>query len=364
MFGEILGGIGAGASAFADATTAERDQRAREAFERRKLEVQQLVDELAREHDVTMENTRFAHETELDRNRESDTARREERQAGQRTQDRVVDRALANTDRDAARRVAQMERDATTQSQESFIKTLSPDEQKRARGAILGITLPAPARENLERVDTINEQGQDVTQFVAPRAGQSFLKLKKDEARDDPALPQGVRSYISGFGPRYADRAGAEEELRKALPDLQRDHPRLDVNKAFQLLDGVYGTRPPKKAVGEGGFEDLPPASGTTAASAAPPPAAAPPARPSAFPTMRPVASHAGAPAAAAPAPKPSVPNVDASAIPAPVRSSTTSAAAAAPAVLSGADIKPGKYTLTDGTVWIVQPGQPPQQVK
>jgi hypothetical protein len=58
--------------------------------------------------------------------------------------------------------------------------------------------------------------------------------------RDDPAMPQGVRSYLGDLVSRYqSDPAGARAELQSAAPSLLRDHPNLDLVKVTQQMNAM-----------------------------------------------------------------------------------------------------------------------------
>jgi hypothetical protein len=58
--------------------------------------------------------------------------------------------------------------------------------------------------------------------------------------RDDPAMPQGVRSYLGDLVSRYqSDPAVARAELQRAAPSLLRDHPNLDLVKVTQQMNAM-----------------------------------------------------------------------------------------------------------------------------
>lgn len=72
--------------------------------------------------------------------------------------------------------------------------------------------------------------------------------------KDDPKLPNGVRAYMGQLLSTYGeDRAGAEDELRRAMPSLQQDHPGLDLTAVRRQFDAAF----PKPPAGGGGAAAL-----------------------------------------------------------------------------------------------------------
>lgn len=73
------------------------------------------------------------------------------------------------------------------------------------------------------------------------RIDQKFEKPEKPKPDDDPALPKGVVAYIATLPSKYrGDYAQAAAELQRAMPDLLRDHPRMDVRKARSAFDALF----------------------------------------------------------------------------------------------------------------------------
>lgn len=99
-------------------------------------------------------------------------------------------------------------------------------------------------------IDTMDDQGRPVTQ-VLPRSaasGRTFPKYQAPKpmtavSRDDPSLPRGVRQYLAGFGGRYRNRWAAKRELDGVLEKLYKDHPDLDASKVYQMFDRMFPTR-------------------------------------------------------------------------------------------------------------------------
>lgn len=58
---------------------------------------------------------------------------------------------------------------------------------------------------------------------------------------DDPSLPAGARVYIAGLPAKYnGDYAQANTEFQQALPQMQAQHPHLDVQKARQAFNASF----------------------------------------------------------------------------------------------------------------------------
>lgn len=64
------------------------------------------------------------------------------------------------------------------------------------------------------------------------------------EPKDDPALPRGVRDYLSSMLTKHGgDFAAAEAEWNKGFTEQQTKHPRLDPGRARGYLEDVFGYR-------------------------------------------------------------------------------------------------------------------------
>lgn len=111
----------------------------------------------------------------------------------------------------------------------------------------------AQPQEPLERVETVDERGNPATRFVPRSAAsnQSFPRYREPKSmtaitqKDDPALPSGVRQYLSTFPQKYGrgQRDRALHELETTLQALYRDHPNLDANKVYQMFDRMFPAR-------------------------------------------------------------------------------------------------------------------------
>jgi hypothetical protein len=104
---------------------------------------------------------------------------------------------------------------------------LSPDERAGAKAseaaAVAKATLPIKLRERA------GEKAIDRQYATMPVP-----------TRDDPAMPQGVRSYLGDLMSRYqGDPAAARAELQRAAPSLLRDHPNLDLVKVTQQMNAM-----------------------------------------------------------------------------------------------------------------------------
>jgi hypothetical protein len=92
-----------------------------------------------------------------------------------------------------------------------------------------------------EAADAKTKRDEHLATFEGEeRIRQKFAKTPVTMS-DDPALPTGVKSYISSLPSKYqGNYAAAFGEFQQALPSLLHDHPRLDVGKARQAFDDLF----------------------------------------------------------------------------------------------------------------------------
>lgn len=178
------------------------------------------------------------------------------------------------TPQEAERAEKQRQAEADLAQAVSWLRTLPEGPGRRvAEGAVSGVRGLQP-----EDVETAAERAQRLAEALEQRRRETAITAGAQQAthranrlfdvahpidtseRDSPAFPRGVRDYLSGFTARYGRAApdpvpvagqpvmtnvqAAYDEYDRALPDLLRDHPRLDPNTAERYLSGLIGDRP------------------------------------------------------------------------------------------------------------------------
>lgn len=143
--------------------------------------------------------------------------------------------------------------DAARAALSDAIKKLPPHLQAAAQFGLDSGKMPTISVSEFEDPDA---KGQRAIDQEVKKAKALFpIKLREREAekgidrkfatmpiptRDDPSLPQGVRSYLGDLVSRYqSDPAGARAELQRAAPSLLADHPNLDLVKVTQQMNAM-----------------------------------------------------------------------------------------------------------------------------
>jgi hypothetical protein len=162
-----------------------------------------------------------------------------------------------------------------------------------------------------ETADATRKRGDTLATFEGEeRIRQKYAKTPIT-LTDDPKLPNGVKSYLATLPSKYkGDYAGAFGEFQQALPDLLRDHPRMDVTRARRAFDDLFpeSARPLRQRPSAVSMIDDEPNGEQAAPAAAPsappangrPPLTVPPTRAA---SSQPSAAAGGVPITVAPAP-------------------------------------------------------------
>lgn len=165
--------------------------------------------------------------------------------------------------------------EAESQRRSAFLNSLPVHLRRAAEAEDLGYRFgpeqfappKTPAQEEADRQGNLRNIEDEA--FARARGGRRGAPLKSATPltlKDDPALPTGVKRYLAGFAARYAGNPqGAHHEFQQALPDLYRDHPQLDTQKAVAMLNAIF----PQRRASDSLYEDI-------AAGGRPAPPAAP----------------------------------------------------------------------------------------
>lgn len=234
---DFLAALGGGLSAGGQYLSYERDKQRdaeeeekRRRFQRELVELNLLGDERNR---IAGHENRMAEITESDRLA---------------TNRRTIDRALEGADKQIAVMAKDIEKQEAGKRFESFLGTsgLAPDVQSRLRtmrgAADVGIDLSYDDLTPPVTKPSVEDDAYQRTRGTL-RAQREFPDETKPLA-DDPLFPYGVNQYFGTLPGRYAERAGAEDEINRAMPDLLKAHPRLSRKRVDEWLEAAYGPRP------------------------------------------------------------------------------------------------------------------------
>jgi hypothetical protein len=260
-------------------------------------------------------------EAQQDRQRQRDIQEGQLRSISEDRNERRDILAADRADRDAKAKREQAEAAQRGELLDAYDAAQTPEE-KYAIGVRLvnaGGKLPPAPKPTTTPVMRVNPRTGQMENIGEAPYGSHFVQEpapKEPKAaagpKDDPGLPNGVKSYIDSLTQK-ADAQGnlytteqALDELARTAPQLRAAHPSLDMGKVSRYAKAIF-PKTEKDPLGQ------------------------PVARKAPVPTSGTPAPNAGAPAPKAPAADQQV-----------------------SALLGSA--KPGKYTLTDGSVWLKMP--------
>lgn len=128
--------------------------------------------------------------------------------------------------------------DASLTRLKAISQTPAERQQEKYRDTAEGRAVEDQANQNRNAADLLRVRNARLglsTAAAARTAGGAGGK-------DDPTLPEGVQAYLAKLRQKYPGNfAGAEAELKVAMPDLIAQHPRLGAPKVWARLNAQFG---------------------------------------------------------------------------------------------------------------------------